>query len=132
MISSRKSDYYQTFSLIFFQGFVMSTFFFGYIITQIAGGILADRYGGDRMLFYSAFVWSICTFLIPVIGDVFHMPYTMSIIVLRALSGVAQGKFLMDNLCSLRIFQMKDAINFSISIHLIFYITYITTVVQFH
>jgi len=72
-------------------GFVMSTFFFGYIITQIAGGILADRYGGDRMLFYSAFVWSICTFLIPVIGDVFHMPYTMGIIVLRALSGVAQG-----------------------------------------
>ena len=70
----------------------MSTFFFGYITTQILGGVLADRYGGDRMLFNSALVWSISTFLIPVIGDVVQVPFTMGIIFLRALSGIAQGK----------------------------------------
>lgn len=72
-------------------GFVMSTFFFGYILTQIAGGILADRYGGDYMLLASSLVWSISTLLIPVVGDFFRLQYTMSIIVLRAASGIAQG-----------------------------------------
>ena len=80
-------------SVVFFQGFVMSTFFFGYILTQIAGGILADRYGGDYMLLMSSLVWSISTMLIPAGGDLFYLPYTMSIIVLRAASGIAQGKF---------------------------------------
>jgi len=85
---------YFTHFLCNFQGFVMSTFFFGYILTQIAGGILADRFGGNRMLFYSALVWSISTFLIPLLGDFIRVPFTMGIIGLRALSGIAQGQFI--------------------------------------
>ena len=35
----------------FFSGFVLSAFWAGYALTQILGGKLADKYGGNRALF---------------------------------------------------------------------------------
>ncbi|CAG8819549.1 20612_t:CDS:1, partial [Racocetra persica] len=32
------------------QGFILSSFFFGYLTTQILGGVLADKYGGKWVL----------------------------------------------------------------------------------
>ena len=31
------------------QGFILSSFFYGYIITQIPGGYLASKYGGKNL-----------------------------------------------------------------------------------
>lgn len=32
------------------QGLILSAFFFGYIMTQILGGVMADRYGAKPVL----------------------------------------------------------------------------------
>ncbi|MCZ6890056.1 MAG: ACS family MFS transporter [Gammaproteobacteria bacterium] len=47
------------------QGIVLSSFFIGYLITQIAGGRLADRYGGKVVLGAGVLLWSLFTILTP-------------------------------------------------------------------
>ncbi|KAF8959666.1 N(alpha)-acetyltransferase 20, NatB catalytic subunit [Entomortierella lignicola] len=47
------------------QGLILASFFFGYIITPIMGGTLADRYGGKPVLAFGAMVWTIFTFVTP-------------------------------------------------------------------
>ncbi len=48
------------------KGFVLSSFFIGYMAAQILGGVLADKYGGKRVLLWSLVAWSIFTLLTPV------------------------------------------------------------------
>eukprot|EP00239_Pterosperma_sp_CCMP1384_P012157 CAMPEP_0197866514 /NCGR_PEP_ID=MMETSP1438-20131217/44255_1 /TAXON_ID=1461541 /ORGANISM="Pterosperma sp., Strain CCMP1384" /LENGTH=487 /DNA_ID=CAMNT_0043485085 /DNA_START=895 /DNA_END=2358 /DNA_ORIENTATION=- len=48
-----------------FQGWVLSTFFFGYAATQLAGGQLADRAGAKNVLTAGVLTWSLFTFLTP-------------------------------------------------------------------
>ncbi len=47
------------------QGFVLSSFFLGYLVTQILGGWLANRYGGKAILALGVIVWSIFTIITP-------------------------------------------------------------------
>jgi ACS family sodium-dependent inorganic phosphate cotransporter len=47
------------------QGTVMSAFFVGYLLTQIAGGWLADRFGGKPVLAGGVVIWSLFTALTP-------------------------------------------------------------------
>ena len=47
------------------QGMVLSAFFVGYLLLQIVGGRLADRYGGKAILGFGVLVWSIFTMLTP-------------------------------------------------------------------
>ena len=47
------------------QGSVMSAFFIGYLLTQIAGGWLADRFGGKPVLAGGVVIWSLFTALTP-------------------------------------------------------------------
>nr|XP_047124287.1 solute carrier family 17 member 9 isoform X3 [Hydra vulgaris]XP_047124294.1 solute carrier family 17 member 9 isoform X4 [Hydra vulgaris] len=72
-----------------YQGMVMSAFFFGYILTQILSGVFSDRFGGERVLFLSATIWSISTFLIPFVKNI--LPVNVGFIALRIITGVAQG-----------------------------------------
>lgn len=69
------------------KGTVMSAFYWGYGVSQIPGGFLAQRYGGRRMLIACFTCWcTICCFL---------MPQTASnisgMIAARVLIGVSQG-----------------------------------------
>jgi len=48
------------------KGFVLSSFFIGYMAAQILGGVLADKYGGKRVLLWSLVAWSVFTLLTPV------------------------------------------------------------------
>jgi len=48
------------------KGFVLSSFFIGYMEAQILGGVLADKYGGKRVLLWSLVAWSVFTLLTPV------------------------------------------------------------------
>lgn len=48
-----------------FQGVILSSFFFGYALTQLLGGTLADRYGGKAVLAFGVSAWSVFTFLTP-------------------------------------------------------------------
>jgi ACS family sodium-dependent inorganic phosphate cotransporter len=47
------------------QGLVLSSFYIGYMLTQIAGGVLADRFGGRVVLGVGVLLWSIFTLLTP-------------------------------------------------------------------
>lgn len=47
------------------QGLALSSFFIGYIATQIIGGRLADKHGGKAVLGIGVLVWSVATLLTP-------------------------------------------------------------------
>ena len=47
------------------KGIVLSSFFYGYLATQVLGGWLADRYGGKVVLGFGVLWWSIFTLLTP-------------------------------------------------------------------
>jgi len=47
------------------QSLVMSSFFVGYLVMQIAGGRLADRFGGKIVLGLGVLLWSLFTFVTP-------------------------------------------------------------------
>jgi ACS family sodium-dependent inorganic phosphate cotransporter len=46
-------------------GFVMSSFFIGYLLTQVPGGMLAGRFGGKHVLAAGVLSWSLFTALTP-------------------------------------------------------------------
>ncbi len=46
-------------------GFVMSSFFIGYLLTQVPGGVLAGRFGGKHVLAGGVILWSLFTALTP-------------------------------------------------------------------
>jgi MFS family permease len=50
----------------FTPGIVLSSFFYGYIITQLPGGILAIKFGGRNLFGFGVFCTSVFTLLIPV------------------------------------------------------------------
>eukprot|EP00048_Salpingoeca_helianthica_P021573 m.13127 g.13127 ORF g.13127 m.13127 type:complete len:540 (-) comp6132_c0_seq1:52-1671(-) len=47
------------------QGYVLGAFFYGYVLTQIPGGKLAQRYGSSVVLRVAVVVWSLFTLLTP-------------------------------------------------------------------
>jgi ACS family sodium-dependent inorganic phosphate cotransporter len=47
------------------RGIVLSSFFYGYLATQVLGGWLADRYGGKLVLGFGVLWWSLFTLLTP-------------------------------------------------------------------
>jgi ACS family sodium-dependent inorganic phosphate cotransporter len=59
----------------------------GYLLTQIAGGVLADRYGGRLVLGLGVLWWSLATALTPVAAAA-GLP---TLLVTRCLMGVGEG-----------------------------------------
>ncbi|KAJ8303345.1 hypothetical protein KUTeg_019741 [Tegillarca granosa] len=47
------------------QSSILSSFFYGYIITQIPGGWLADRFGGRRVIGYTMLISGLLTLITP-------------------------------------------------------------------
>ena len=75
-------------------GMVLSSFFAGYVTTNILGGYLADKYGGERVMLYGAFVWITMTALLPVLArypGIFFISNTYGVVLARFLTGVGQG-----------------------------------------
>lgn len=65
----------------------MAAFFYGYIITQIPGGMLAQRFGGKFLLLFGVFWTSVLTLLTPVftyVGDF------AAIVTTRILEGIGE------------------------------------------
>ena len=65
------------------RGIVLSSFFYGYLATQILGGWLADRFGGKIVLGVGVILWSVFTLLTP--------PAAMGGLVLLFLVRMAMG-----------------------------------------
>jgi ACS family sodium-dependent inorganic phosphate cotransporter len=69
------------------QGRVLSSFFVGYLLTQVAGGWLAERYGGKIVLGSGVVFWSLFTLLTPVAAA----GGLSALLVARILMGVGEG-----------------------------------------
>ena len=74
---------------------MLSSFFWGYTATQIPGGWLSDKYGGEVMLTLSATGFAISTVAVPVFLTfaplhTFVKPMLL-VIVCRICLGIAQG-----------------------------------------
>lgn len=68
-------------------GIVQSAFFWGYVLTQIPGGYLADKYGGKHVLAAGVIMWSLMTLLTPAAAS-----SNIGVLLLaRALLGVGEG-----------------------------------------
>ncbi|AET02044.1 anion transporter 4 [Medicago truncatula] len=68
-------------------GLIQSSFFWGYLLTQIAGGIWADKVGGKLVLGFGVVWWSIATVLTPIAAKL-GLPY---LLVMRAFMGIGEG-----------------------------------------
>lgn len=69
------------------QGAVLSSFFAGYALFQIPGGILADKFGFRKMMTIGIGWWSIFTFLT---GQMISYPLML---ICRCLFGIGEGSF---------------------------------------
>jgi MFS transporter, ACS family, solute carrier family 17 (sodium-dependent inorganic phosphate cotransporter), other len=47
------------------KGFILSSFFIGYMLCLLLSGWLATRFGGKRLLGLAVVIWSVCTLLTP-------------------------------------------------------------------
>lgn len=69
------------------QGRVLSSFFAGYLLTQVAGGWLAERYGGKIVLGLGVVFWSLFTLLTPIAAA----GGMLALLVTRVLMGSGEG-----------------------------------------
>ncbi len=69
------------------QGRVLSAFFVGYLLTQIAGGWMAERFGGKVVLGAGVVFWSFFTLLTPVAAA----GGLTALLTARILMGVGEG-----------------------------------------
>eukprot|EP00889_Picochlorum_renovo_P000671 jgi/Picre1/27701/NNA_000665.t1 len=79
-------------------GLVQSSFFWGYLLTQILGGVWADRYGGKVVLGFGVIWWSLATVMTPMAAAM-GLP---ALLVARACMGIGEGVAMpaMNNLLS--------------------------------
>ena len=69
------------------KGLVLSAFFFGYLLMQISGGIISNRFGGRNVLVWAVVFWSLFTVLTPIVA----MISFQVLIAARFLLGIGEG-----------------------------------------
>lgn len=69
------------------KGTILSAFFVGYLIMQVLGGLLANRFGGRNVFLWAVIIWSVFTVATP-----FAAYSSFSLLVLtRLLVGLGEG-----------------------------------------
>ncbi|XP_065859613.1 ascorbate transporter, chloroplastic isoform X1 [Euphorbia lathyris] len=68
-------------------GLIQSSFFWGYLMTQILGGIWADKIGGKLVLGFGVVWWSMATILTPIAAKM-GLPF---LLLMRAFMGIGEG-----------------------------------------
>lgn len=69
------------------QGYILSAFYFGYVITHLPGGVLAERYGGKQVCGLGLLLCGLLTLLSPVCAR----QSWQSLAFLRFLEGFTEG-----------------------------------------
>ncbi|XP_067208729.1 voltage-gated purine nucleotide uniporter SLC17A9 [Linepithema humile] len=99
-------------------GIILSSFFWGYTLTQVASGYISDRIGGHKVLWISALGWSTTTFFMPEIIEFFSSDDSsiFLIVMLRIVNGAFQGMHFpsMISLISQRMHEVERASFFSL------------------
>lgn len=85
-------------------GVVLGGFFWGYCITQILGGHVSDKIGGERVLLISAVSWGVITTATPLLARLSSRALFF-MTAARFLMGLLQGVFYpsLASLCSYRV-----------------------------
>ena len=86
MIASSKGETYDWSEEL--QGIILGAFFWGYIISHVPGGILAEKYGGKYTLSLGILSTAIFTLLTPLAINTGGAPL---LIALRVLEGLGEG-----------------------------------------
>lgn len=68
------------------QGIVLGSFFYGYVLTQVPGGRLAELFGGKLIYGIGVLVTAIFTFLSPIAARI-NFPF---FIIVRILEGMGE------------------------------------------
>ncbi|XP_008316157.1 solute carrier family 17 member 9-like [Cynoglossus semilaevis] len=71
-------------------GMVLGSFFWGYCFTQVLGGYVSDRVGGEKVLVLAAAAWGSMTIFTPVLAYLWSQPI-LSMTLARFLMGLLQG-----------------------------------------
>jgi MFS family permease len=73
------------------QASVLSSFFWGYMATQILSGVLCKKYGGKRILLVGVIVWSVFTLLTPIAASYAKSEWLAILIAVRIGMGLGEG-----------------------------------------
>ncbi len=77
------------------QGHVLGAFFYGYLVSQVPGGMLAERFGGKWVFAAFTAVSTLATLLTPMGARVSHI----FLILLRVLAGIGSvSRFFLSKL----------------------------------
>ncbi|XP_031834300.1 major facilitator superfamily transporter 18 isoform X3 [Nomia melanderi] len=99
-------------------GVILSSFFWGYTLTQVASGYISDKIGGQKVLLISAVGWSTTTYFMPEIIELFSNSDTSVLLVatVRTINGAFQGMHFpsMISLISQRLHEAERASFFSL------------------
>ncbi|XP_015452696.1 solute carrier family 17 member 9 isoform X7 [Pteropus alecto] len=95
-------------------GIALSSFFWGYCLTQVAGGHLGDRVGGEKIILLSATAWGFITAATPLLthlGGAHLVFMTFS----RILTGLLQGLYFpaLTSLLSQKVRESERAFTYS-------------------
>ncbi|MBW01635.1 Solute carrier family 17 member 9, partial [Eschrichtius robustus] len=95
-------------------GVVLSSFFWGYCLTQVVGGHLGDRIGGEKVILLSASAWGFITAVTPLLSHLgnAHLAFmTFS----RVLTGLLQGVYFpaLTSLLSQKVRESERAFTYS-------------------
>jgi ACS family glucarate transporter-like MFS transporter len=72
-------------------GFVFSAFAWSYVLAQLPGGWLLDRFGSKITYFFSIFLWSVFTMLMGTVGFFTGAAAVTTLFILRLLIGAAEA-----------------------------------------
>nr|XP_057908347.1 solute carrier family 17 member 9b [Doryrhamphus excisus] len=89
-------------------GMVLGSFFWGYCFTQVFGGYVSDRVGGEKVLLLSAAAWGMMTAFTPILAHLCSQPI-FSMTLARFLMGLLQGVHYpsLASLCSQKVVESE-------------------------
>ncbi|XP_017343084.1 solute carrier family 17 member 9b [Ictalurus punctatus] len=89
-------------------GMVLGSFFWGYCFTQVLGGYISDRVGGEKVMLLSAAAWGAMTAFTPILAHFCSQPI-VSMTVSRFLMGLLQGVHYpsLASLCSQKVVESE-------------------------
>uniref|UniRef100_A0A1I8Q5Y1 Putative inorganic phosphate cotransporter n=1 Tax=Stomoxys calcitrans TaxID=35570 RepID=A0A1I8Q5Y1_STOCA len=70
------------------KSYLLSSFFWGYVVTQVPGGYLSHKYGAKYTFFFGVLFCSILAILTPLAAEIGDWPL---LIALRSVQGLCQG-----------------------------------------
>lgn len=69
------------------QGLILGSFYYGYVLTHIPGGMLAERFGGKWVLGLGLLSTAICTIITPV---TVKLGGATALFILRVIEGLGE------------------------------------------